>query len=42
MYMLSTGCQWKAIPNDLPAKSTVNAYFKHLEWDGTLDSMRPP
>ncbi len=23
MYMLSTGCQWRAIPKDLPPKSTV-------------------
>ena len=23
MYILSTGCQWAAIPKDLPPKSTV-------------------
>ena len=23
MYVLSTGCQWRAIPKDLPPKSTV-------------------
>ncbi len=25
MYVLSTGCQWRAIPKDLPPKSTVTA-----------------
>ncbi len=24
MYVLSTGCQWRAIPKDLPPKSTVH------------------
>ncbi len=24
MYVLSTGCQWAALPKDLPARSTVN------------------
>ncbi len=28
MYILSTGCQWAALPRDLPARSTVNAYFR--------------
>jgi transposase len=23
MYVLSTGCQWRAIPKDLPPKSTT-------------------
>ena len=23
MYVLSTGCQWRAIPKDLPPRSTV-------------------
>jgi transposase len=23
LYMLWTGCQWKALPNDLPPRSTV-------------------
>jgi len=37
MYILSTGCQWAALPKDLPARSTVNDYFRRWEWDGTLD-----
>ena len=36
MYVLSTGCQWSAIPKDLPAKSTVYDYFDLWSWDGTL------
>lgn len=27
MYVLSTGCQWRAIPKDLPPESTVYGYF---------------
>ena len=27
MYILSTGCQWAALPKDLPPRSTVNDYF---------------
>ena len=32
MYVLSTGCQWAAIPKDLPPD-----YFDLWGWDGTLD-----
>ena len=27
MYVLSTGCQWRYIPKDLPPRSTVYRYF---------------
>ena len=37
MYVLSTGCQWRAIPKDLPPRSTVNNYFALWSWDGTID-----
>jgi putative transposase len=37
MYVLSTGCQWRYIPKDLPPRSTVNRYFCLWGWDGTLD-----
>ena len=37
MYVLSTGCQWRAIPKDLPPRSTVYDYFDLWAWDGTLD-----
>ena len=37
MYILSTGCQWSALPKDLPPRSTVNEYFRRWDDDGTLD-----
>ena len=37
MYILSTGCQWRAIPKDLPPRSTVHDYLDLWSWDGTLD-----
>jgi transposase len=37
MYVLSTGCQWRAIPKDLPPKSTVHDYLVLWSYDGTLD-----
>ncbi|MDP7234746.1 MAG: IS5 family transposase, partial [Alphaproteobacteria bacterium] len=36
-YVLWTGCQWTALPKDLPPKSTVYDYFSLWEWDGTLE-----
>jgi transposase len=39
MYVLSTGCQWAAIPKDLPPRSTVNHYFCRWDHDGTLRRM---
>jgi transposase len=38
-YVLSTGCQWQALPKDLPAKSTAHHYFMLWEWDGTLERL---
>jgi hypothetical protein len=34
-YVLSTGCQWQALPKDLPPKSTVWDYFSRWESDGS-------
>jgi transposase len=39
MYILSTGCQWRAIPKDLPPRSTLHGYFDLWSWDGTLERM---
>ncbi len=39
MYILSTGCQWRALPKDLPPRSTVNHYFCRWQHDGTLDRL---
>ena len=40
MYILSTGCQWRAIPKDLPPKSSVYDYFDLWTYDGTLERIR--
>jgi transposase len=37
MYILSTGCQWGALPKDLPPRSTVNGYLRRWDDDRTLD-----
>jgi transposase len=37
MYILSTGCQWRAIPKDLPARSTLFDYLDLWAYDGTLE-----
>ena len=36
MYILSTACQWRALPKDLPPRSTVHRYFQRWDYDGTL------
>jgi putative transposase len=35
MYVLSTGCQWRYLPKDLPPKSTVHDYLTRWNYDGT-------
>jgi len=37
MYVLSTGCQWRAIPKDLPPRSTVHGYLDLWDYDRTLE-----
>ena len=37
MYILNTGCQWRAIPKDLPPRSTLHDDFDLWSWDGTLE-----
>jgi hypothetical protein len=39
MYVLSTGCQWRYIPKDLPPRSTVNDYFCLWSYNGTLENI---
>jgi transposase len=31
LYVLSTGCQWRYIPKDLPPRSTDSRLFRSLE-----------
>jgi transposase len=35
--VLSTGCQWQALPKNLPPKSTAHSYFMLWDWDDTLE-----
>ena len=35
-YVLSTGCQWRALAKDFPPKTTVWEYLDLWNWDGTL------
>ena len=39
IYVLSAGCQWRAIPKDLPPRSTLDHYFCRWQDDGTLDQL---
>ena len=39
LYVLSAGCQWRAIPKDLPPRSTVHGYFDLWTWDGTIKNI---
>ncbi|MFL9827738.1 IS5 family transposase [Rhodoplanes sp. SY1] len=36
-YVLWTGCQWQALPKDLPPKSTAHSYFILLDREGVLE-----
>jgi transposase len=39
LYVLATGCPWRALPKDLPPKSTVHDYLTLWAWDGTLSRL---
>lgn len=39
LYVATTGCQWRMLPNDFPAVSTVRGYFYAWRNDGLLDEM---
>jgi Putative transposase of IS4/5 family (DUF4096) len=36
MYILSTGCQWRYLPKDLPPRSTVHDYLGLWNWMARL------
>src|SRR6185437_5523059 len=42
MYILSTSCQWRAIPKDLPPRSTLHDYLDRWNCDGTLERIHYP
>src|SRR3712207_9409874 len=39
-YVLSTGCQWQALPEDLPPESTVWDHFSRWGWERTPGRIR--
>jgi transposase len=39
LYILSTGCQWRALPKDLPPRSTVHGWFVRWHCDGVRDRL---
>lgn len=39
MYVLSTGCQWRAVPEDLPAKTTLYSYLDLWRYEGVIDKI---
>jgi transposase len=39
LYVATTGCQWRMLPNDFPAVSTVRGYFYAWRNDGLLDEL---
>jgi len=39
MYVLSTSCQWRYVPKDLPPKSTLHEYLDRWNYDGTLEKI---
>lgn len=42
LYVLSTGCQWRALPKEFPPRSTVFDYFGLWQADGTLRRIHTP
>jgi transposase len=39
LYQNRTGCQWRALPNDLPPWGTVAYYFYRFRNDGTWQAL---
>ena len=37
LYVLSTGCQWRYVPKELPPKSTLYGYFDLWTYHGVID-----
>ena len=42
LYMASTGCQWRMLPNDFPPVSTVRRYFYDWRNSGVLRTVNHP
>lgn len=39
LYICRSGCSWSMIPEGFSPRSTVHAYFKAWQQDGTLDEI---
>ena len=39
LYVLGTGCPWRALPRDLPPRSTVHGWFVRWHCDGVLERL---
>ena len=39
LYLSRTGCQWRAIPHDLPNWSTIRFYYDRFRRDGTWEKL---
>ena len=39
LFLLGAGCQWRALPKEFPARSTVQGYFYRWRDDGTWHSI---
>jgi transposase len=39
MYVLSTGCQWRYIPKDLPPRRTLHDYLSRWNDDGPIEKI---
>ena len=39
LYLARTGCQWRALPHDLPPWPLIYSYFRQWSADGTLDAI---
>jgi transposase len=39
VYVLSTGCQWRYVPGDLPPRSTIHGYLQRWDYDGTRSTI---
>src|SRR5215218_9682260 len=41
LHILGTGGQWRAIPKDLPPRSTLHGSFMRWDWDGHAGAHPP-
>jgi transposase len=42
LYVLKTGCQWKALPHDFPNHKTVHKYFMQWSEEKKINKKKQP